>query len=191
MIKVFGEKVIHETPFVKLVSTHYHDMQGKPKDWVHVDRPNFQHAVVIGATYGDKLVVIREYRVPLRYYEYGFPAGLIDFKESTEEAARRELKEETGLEIDEIQSISPPIYSSAGITSEAVQMVICTAKGTPNQSLNEESEDIKTFLKTREEVAQLLNDSDKLFGAKAYLLMERFVEFGCLYKNRPLYEVID
>ena len=44
-----------------------------------------------------KIVITREYRVPLADYEYGFPAGLIDAGENIEQAACRELKEETGL----------------------------------------------------------------------------------------------
>ena len=44
----------------------------------------------------DKLVIIREYRVPLDDYVYSLPAGLIDPGEDIEVCAKRELKEETG-----------------------------------------------------------------------------------------------
>ena len=51
------------------------------------------------------MVIIREYRVPLDGYEYGFPAGLVDNGESLEQAARRELMEETGLRVGELISM--------------------------------------------------------------------------------------
>jgi len=183
-MKTRNEKVLIKTPFVELVETEYSDMNDDIKKWVWVRRPNNRRAVVIAATHQDKLVLTKEYRIPLAYFEIGFPAGLIDKGETPEQAAIREFKEETGLDIDKIHDISKPIYSSAGMTNEAVHMVICTAKGTISQDMNEASEDITTYLKSREEVAEMLQDDDKLFGAKAYMLMQRFVMFGCLYKHR-------
>ena len=44
-------------------------------------------------TVKNKMVILREYRVPLNDYEYGFPAGLVDRGESVEQATRRELME--------------------------------------------------------------------------------------------------
>ena len=45
----------------------------------------------------DKIVMIRQYRYPLDDYLYELPAGLIDEGETPEEAAIREMMEETGL----------------------------------------------------------------------------------------------
>ena len=68
----------------------------------------------------NKLVITREYRVPLDDYEVGFPAGLVDAGESVEQAVRRELKEETGLNLSRVICTSPPLYPSAGMTDESV-----------------------------------------------------------------------
>ena len=186
-MKISNTVSIMNTKFVNLMKTFYYDMNDDMNEWVWASRNNNRRAVVIAATYNNKLVLTKEFRIPLKSYEIGFPAGLIDNGETPEETARRELKEETGLIIDKIESISPPIYSSAGITNESVYMVICTAKGDINQDGNESSEDINTYLKTRTEVAHLLQDSNNMFGAKAYLLMQRFVDYGCLYVYKPLY----
>src|SRR5262245_31700364 len=48
---------------------------------------------------GNRLVFVREFRVALGDCEYSCPAGLIEPGETIETAARRELKEETGLEL--------------------------------------------------------------------------------------------
>lgn len=189
-MEILMEKILACTPFIELVSTEYIDMNDDKKYWDWVRRKGNQQAVVIAATYNNKLVLTKEFRVPLEGYEYGFPAGLIDAGESPEQAAIREFKEETGLDIDEIHSVSPAIYSSAGITNESIYMVICSAKGNISQSMNEGSEDITTYLKSQDDVADMLMDTDKLFGAKAYMLMERFVEFGCLFKRKTLQELI-
>ncbi len=169
-----------KTPFIQMVTSPYIDTRGEHKKWDWVRRINNQKAVVIAALYNGKMVITKEYRVPLEDYEWGLPAGLIDKGETPEIAARREMKEETGLDIDQIFHVSPPIYSSTGLTNESVFMILCSVKGEISSDLSEASEDITTHLFSREELAELIEDYSKKFGAKAYLLMQRFVEFGAL-----------
>ena len=47
---------------------------------------------------GERLLLAREFRMAIGAWVYNFPAGLIDPGETVEEAAARELREETGLE---------------------------------------------------------------------------------------------
>lgn len=50
-----------------------------------------------------------------------FPAGLVDADESPEEAAVRELKEETGY-AGRVLSLSPTIVSDPGLTTANMQV---------------------------------------------------------------------
>ena len=61
-------------------------------------------AVVIIATdeNDEKILIDREYRLAPGEWVYNFPAGLIDPGETPEVSAKRELMEETGLELYEI-----------------------------------------------------------------------------------------
>lgn len=45
----------------------------------------------------EKILLNKEYRMSVGGFVYNFPAGLIDDGETPEQAARRELKEETDL----------------------------------------------------------------------------------------------
>ena len=78
----------------------------------------------------DKLVIIREYRVPLDDYVYSLPAGLIDPGEDIEVCAKRELKEETGLDLVEINKMDSGfgLYPSPGMTDESFSSMTAHAK---------------------------------------------------------------
>ena len=124
----------------------------------------------------DKLVITREYRVPLNDYEYGFPAGLIDEGESVEQATRRELREETGLNLSRLIKMSPPIYSSAGMTDESVAMVYVECEGEPSNTGNTEFELIEVLLISPAQAFQMCSDSTLRFDAKAWVEISQFAE---------------
>ena len=128
----------------------------------------------------DKIVVTREYRVSLAGDEYGFPAGLVDDGETAEAAARRELHEETGLTVTRFLTISPPVYSSAGMTDESVAMVYVECDGEPSAAGNEGIEQIEVILASAAEVGRLCEDSELKFDAKAWLVLTTFARHGRL-----------
>jgi len=143
-------------------------------------------AVVICATLGKKIVVTREFRTPLGGYEYGFPAGLVDEGETVPLAAARELLEETGLHVDKIVFGSPSLFSSAGMTDGAVQIVCVTAIGKVDTSGAEPDEDIEVILMSRNEAAKLLKAQGRyetaMISAKAWPLIYHFVVMGELFQ---------
>ncbi|HEY2588771.1 MAG TPA: NUDIX hydrolase [Tepidisphaeraceae bacterium] len=103
----------------------------------------------------ESLVVTKEYRCPLGGYYYGFPAGLVDEGETPAQAAARELKEETGLEGVEITKISPPVFSSAGLTDESAVLVYMTVAGEASNAGQDESEDIETLFLSGDQLLDL------------------------------------
>ena len=178
-MKIISTKSIKKTKFLEMVVTNYINMKNKPAQWWWVRRPKGVKAVVIAAITDDnKLVVTKEFRVPIQNYEIGFPAGLIDQDETPEDAVRRELKEETGLVVDEIMHISPEVISSAGLSNEAVHLAYVRVSGTPNIDMLEESEDIETYLLSKDEVGALLMSREDVFGKLAYGVMRNFAKFG-------------
>lgn len=134
-------------------------------------------AAILPTPEGNRLVLTKEFRITIDDVEYGFPAGLIDDGESIEATVRRELKEETGLEVEAIHHISPPVYSSAGMTDESCVMVLVTAAGTPSTHLNEAHEQIEVLLYNVEDIRALLQSRNKIAG-KAWGLLYHFAVTG-------------
>ena len=132
-------------------------------------------AVIIVPTYiGEwekKLLITKEYRIPLGGYYYGFPAGLIEKGMTPEETAIKEMKEETGLDVVSVDKVSPPLFSSAGLTDESSIFVYVTVSGIPNNSGNEDTEDIEVLLLDKKELADLYNMRGKYKDARLSVKM--------------------
>jgi len=192
-MKIIDSTIITKVKFVALFAVKYLDRKGNLKHWHMVSRgdqpkcitkDNQRPDAAIIVPYHareDKLAVIREYRVPVGGYMYGFPAGLLDPGEDLAVTARRELHEETGLDIVTVYRHSPAIYSSAGITDEAITMVFAEVTGTPSIRHTQDSEDIEVFLMDRQQVRQLLQCSDIAFGARAWMAMDAYARMGKAY----------
>ena len=173
-----------------MFDVNYVDQGGRPRSWQLASRSgapkcmtgkfNVPDAVVIVPfhTAENKIVITKEYRVPLADYEYGFPAGLIDPGETVEQTARRELQEETGLIVTRFRKISAPLYSSAGMTDESVAMVYVECSGQPSTAGNTDSELIEVQLVSRTEASRMCENPALKFDVKAWLVLARFAEKG-------------
>ena len=117
-------------------------------------------AVFMWCQHEQKLVLIKQFRYPIGGYIYELPAGLIDEGETPIEAAKREMKEETGLDFVPCgNSWKPrPWLSSPGMTDEACTMIVGDGYGTPTNSHQESSEDIQVVLVDEKEALRILNE---------------------------------
>ncbi len=88
-------------------------------------------SVVVIATdeSGERLLVNREFRLAVGDWVYNFPAGLIDAGEEPVESAKRELWEETGLELYAVDDFIGPSYSAVGFSNEINVCVVGKARG--------------------------------------------------------------
>ncbi len=93
--------------------------------WEYVSRARGIKAAVILAIDDGHVLLVEQYRVPLGRNCLELPAGLIGDEtddEAIEDAAARELEEETGYRPDRIEVIGD-FYSSPGMVSESFYFV--------------------------------------------------------------------
>jgi ADP-ribose pyrophosphatase len=191
-MEIRGADKLTNLKWLNMFNVDYIDQDGRHRSWQIASRSkspkcitrqfNMPDAVVIVPfhTAENKVVIIKEYRVPLADYEYGFPAGLIDPGETIEQTAQRELQEETGLIVTRFLKISAPLYSSTGMTDESVAMVYVECNGQPSTAGNTGSELIEVQLVTRAQASQMCENPALKFDVKAWLVLVRFAEKGII-----------
>lgn len=146
------------------------------QDLTAVSEQDHADGVICYALYGeqkDRVVLIRQFRIPIGSYLYEFPAGLVEKGEDYRECAVREMHEETGLTLTPIDA--DPMYeaarfTTAGLTDESCHMVYGYATGEPSKKYLEEGEDIQIVLADREEVRRILRE-ERVALMCAYQLM--------------------
>ena len=170
-MKFIGVNKVHEGRFITSYNAEYETSLGNKKIYEMVSRDkNITSlediarekcdAVVLIVTSADseKLLLNKEYRMAVGGFAYNFPAGLIDAGETPEVAAKRELWEETGLNLFAIDEVLPLSFSGVGITNERSCCVLGKAEGEFSPSTSDE-EEIEARWYTKDEVRELLKTS--------------------------------
>lgn len=158
----------HLGKYLNYYDLHYVNNEGKEKVYEITSRntlktPSDLGAKVIGITIigfsGDRLLLLREFRMSINRYVYGLCSGMPEPGETPEECAQRELMEETGLHIEKILKVMPPGFASVGISDGLLITIVAEVSGDLVES-HRANEDIIAGLYTKEEVIKLMDTED-------------------------------
>lgn len=130
--------------------------------------------VAIVAVNDGKILLVNQFRYPVKQELWEIPAGKVDEGESSEVAAARELEEETGLRANDLQVLST-FYTSPGFTDEEVTLFVAKALvAVENPKAADWDEDLEVEWFTRESIRSELEkgtfrDAKTLIGLLWYL----------------------
>mmetsp|Transcript_573 Transcript_573/g.782 ORF Transcript_573/g.782 Transcript_573/m.782 type:complete len:218 (+) Transcript_573:84-737(+) len=117
--------------WLKLAKLTYEDQEGHSRQWEMSQRSTRKGEVdgvavvckLLKQGEPTKTVLVSQFRPPANAYVLEVPAGLVDGNETAEEAAIRELKEETGFVASRVTHVSPVVLSDPGVSADTMQYV--------------------------------------------------------------------
>lgn len=147
-----------DAKWTRLVLTTYSDPHGTTRTWESSERRTRPKGsdidgvgivAVLEKSTGPEIILQKQYRPPIDKVVIEIPAGLVDAGETAEEAAVRELKEETGY-VGVVRETSPVMFNDPGFCNTNLRMVHVTIdmSNPANQDLKpdlEENEFIEVF----------------------------------------------
>ncbi len=118
---------------------------------------------------GDHCYLLCQYRFAIGRYLWEAPAGAIDPGERPEEAARRELIEETGLEAARLIPRGY-VYTTPGFTTERLYLFEARELSPSSEFAKDEDEEIRVERLRQEEVRRMAADG-RICDAKTICLV--------------------
>jgi ADP-ribose pyrophosphatase len=111
--------VIYKSPYQMLVVDVISDPKGGYSTYERIVPTVPRGSVVVFATIGTGVVLLKQYRHALRDYEYSLPRGYAEKDLSAQENARKEVREELGAEVLSIKPLGTVVADSGLSGGEA------------------------------------------------------------------------
>ncbi len=138
-------------------------------DWVNM----------VPVTEDGRFVLVKQYRHGVEQEVLEIPGGVIDPGETPEQAARRELLEETGYAFDRLERLSVLFPNPATSNNRTITYLATGGRKVQEQFLDEQ-EEIEVILVSPEEVKQWLLDNKFGQALHTAALFYALVEMGTI-----------
>ena len=173
---------VRDGKYLKNYELTYRNKAGREKKYEIVSRRELAgiedvggkpSGVSIVATYGDRMLLLHEFRMGVNRTVYNLCAGMLEPDESIEDCIARELYEETGLKVKNIKKILPPSFAAVAISDTTTYIAFVEVEGDFDDHTSE-NEQIDARFYSKEEIKQLLETES--FSSRAQIAAYFFAE---------------
>lgn len=167
---------VKDGKYLKNYELTYLNKKGKEKTYEIVSRRELSSPEDLGqaasgisivATKEGKLLLLREFRMGINKQIYNLCAGMLEEGETIEDCIRRELYEETGLQLKKVTKILPASYSAVAISDLKTYIAFAEVDGEPEDTHTSANEDIHAAFYSKDEVKTLLETAE--FSSRAQM----------------------
>ncbi|MFL6404487.1 MAG: NUDIX hydrolase [Nitrososphaeraceae archaeon] len=177
--RIKSTKQIYSNDLIKLFEDTL-DLDGEDKIYIRAIRRNY--STIVPFISKNELLVIRSYRHLVDSIQVEAPSGYIEDAESPDQAAKRELQEETGYEAKKIVSLGYytldyTMFEQKGNVFAAYDLVDNnTAEGKSKKQSLGKMEKIETDIVTIDGIKQLLSEG-KILNAASIVAFHKALDF--------------
>jgi len=154
-MKITKSKEVYTCKLFKVTE----DKAVDPKSKFEIARSVVRHAgsaVMMAMDDKNRILLVRQYRLPADKYLWELPAGKLDQGEKPLDAAKRELAEETGYKAKKWRKLAS-YFPSPGFVQEKMTLFLATEL-TAGDATPMDDERIETRWFKRKEVHQMIRD---------------------------------
>ncbi len=163
-MKITSTKEVYKCDLFRVTEDHAEDRTG----W-KMKRSVVRHhgsAVMMAVDAKNRVLLVRQYRLPANQFLWELPAGKLDEGETALQAAKRELIEETGVRAKAWKKLTT-FFPSPGYVEEKMTIFLATDL-TQGEAEPMEDERIETRWFTKKEFRDLIT-SNKILDAKTMI----------------------
>jgi 8-oxo-dGTP pyrophosphatase MutT (NUDIX family) len=165
-------EAVIDTKWLRVFRDAYRLPSGRQvDDYYIIERSDF---VLVVAGNADSVALVRQFRPATDRFYWSLPAGYIDAGETPEQAALRELREETGIQADSARLLAE-LHALPGYLKSSAFVVLCVSS-CPVVRVKDTDEIAEARLFTWTEVLEMIRVGliDEMQAVSALLLVRQF-----------------
>ncbi len=172
----------HEKKYKNQWMTVYEDEIELPNGhkgiYGYVERDPGAGAVIVNDK--NEVLLVKQYRYPIKDFQINIPGGGIDEGEDVESALKREIKEETGLEIEIVKKLGK-FYPLSSCSTEVGHLFLCRTTSEISKGIKGEADETfeSIFFVSFDEALRMVDEGEITDDATA-----NAIQIAYRYLNR-------
>uniref|UniRef100_A0A8R1HJN9 Nudix hydrolase domain-containing protein n=2 Tax=Caenorhabditis japonica TaxID=281687 RepID=A0A8R1HJN9_CAEJA len=182
--QLYNQEVVWNGKWIQTRQVGFRAQNGQEGVWQSVHRNTKPHgaaadgvSIIARVRKAGKVLIIlvKQFRIPTGKVCLELPAGLIDHGETSQQAAIRELKEETGYTSAKVVNESKLCFLDPGLTDDSQVMVVVDVDGDAPENINpvqnlDATESIEVLLVEQSELMTYIENLDSSIVVESSLL---------------------